>query len=159
MNPRTIATLAKLEKADWFSCVGIKDTEAATVLSSWSEAIAHCSSLEWENLCLEAFNQFRMRLLERSKARYHQWNQTVSELGKTTKPLVKRKIEQVVAQNGLPKVFEDTVQGDIIGACIEAEYDDVYPPAFYTGQAYWYVKGHFPCGWEGKFPAAKLIIY
>lgn len=58
MHPRTVATLDKLRQAAWFSYVGVKDTEAAIVLSSWGEAIESCSSLEWENLCLEAVNQY-----------------------------------------------------------------------------------------------------
>ena len=58
MHARTIATLEKLEKADWFTNVGVKDTTAATVLLSWNEAIEYCSSVEWENLCLEAMNQY-----------------------------------------------------------------------------------------------------
>lgn len=159
MHPRTIATLDKLEKAEWFSKAGIQDTEVAIVLSSWEEAIENCSSIGWENLCLEAFNHYRMRLLERSRERFRQWNDVVSELKTVTIPFVRRKIEQVVSQNNLPKVFEDTVQGDIIGVCLEAEYADVYPPGFYADQAFWYVKGHFPCGWQGEFPKGKLIIY
>jgi len=50
MHPRTAATLEELDKANWFCCVGMRDTTAAIVLSSWKEAIAHCGSVEWENL-------------------------------------------------------------------------------------------------------------
>jgi hypothetical protein len=56
-------------------------------------------------------------------------------------------------------VFENMVQWDILHVCMEAEYADVYPPGFYASQAYWYVKGHYPCGWQGEFPKGKLIIY
>jgi len=63
MHPRTVATLDQLEKANWFASVGVKDTTAAIVLSSWQEAIEHCSSVEWENLCLEAVNQYCGRLV------------------------------------------------------------------------------------------------
>ena len=62
-------------------------------------------------------------------------------------------------ENNLPKVFEDTVQWDILGVCMEAEYADIFQPGFYASQAYWYINGHFPCGWEGKFPNGKLIVY
>lgn len=159
MHPRTIATLEKLEKADWFVRVGVKDAATAVVLSSWQDAIAHCSSAEWENLGLEAANQYRARLLERAKDRYNQWNDLVVQLKPVTEALVRRKIEVVVRENGLPKVFEDTVQWDILHVCMEAEYADVYPPGYYASQAYWYVKGHFPCGWEGDFPNGKIVIF
>lgn len=40
---------------------------------------------------------------------------------------------------------------------MEAEYADIFRPAFYASQAYWYVKGHFPCGWEVAFQAENLL--
>jgi hypothetical protein len=159
MHPRTVATLERLEEAAWFSRVGIKDATAAIVLSSWDEAIAHCASCEWEDLCLEAANQYRERLVERSPERFEKWNDVVDEMKKMTVFLVRRKIETVVREHSLPKVFEDTVQWDILHVCMEAEYADVYPPGFYASQAYWYVNGHFPCGWKGDFPKGMLVIY
>jgi hypothetical protein len=159
MHPRTTATLNKLQQAEWFNCVGVKDTNAAVVLSSWEEAVEHCSSVDWENLCLEAANQYRERLLERSKERFVRWNDIVVEIKRTIEPFVHEKVKAVMNAHKLPKVFEDTVQWDILHVCMEAEYADVYPPGFYASQAYWYVKGHFPCGWEGNFPNGKLIIY
>ncbi len=125
MHPRTVATLNELEKAEWFSRVGVKDTMAAIVLSSWQEAIKHCSSLEWENLVIEASNQYCERLVERSKERWRQWNKIVVELKKITEPFVRQKIEVVARKNNLPQVFENLVQWDILGVCLEAEYADV----------------------------------
>ena len=159
MHPRTTATLVELEDADWFSRVGEHDATKVIVLFSWAEAIEHCASLDWENLCLEAANQYRQRLLERSVDRFEQWNDIAIELKKATIPFVKRKIEPVVRAHGLPRVFEDQVQWDIVHLCMEAEYADVYPPGFYASHAYWYVHGHFPCGWKGTFPQGMLIIY
>jgi hypothetical protein len=159
MHPRTIVTLQTLEEADWFSCVGLKDAEAAIVLSSWDEAIAHCASPEWEDLCLEAANQYRTRLVERSRERFAKWNDVVDDVKKTTLSFVRRKIEAVVRKHNLPKVFEDTVQWDILHLCMESEYADVCPPGFYASQAYWYVKGHFPCGWKEDFPKGVLVVY
>ncbi len=159
MHERTRSTLAQMEQAEWFSTIGQKDTDVAVVLSSWEEAIASCASIEWENLLLEATNRYREKLASRSMDRFQQWNVIAEELKVLTVPLVVRKIERVVTDNGLPKVFEDTVQWDILGVAMEAEYADVYPPGFYASQAYWYVKGHFPCGWQGDFPDGKLIIY
>src|ERR1700733_5759382 len=159
MHLKTIVTLDRLEEAAWFSCVGIKDTDVAIVLSSWQEAIDHCSSIEWENLCLEARNQYCERLVERSMERFRKWNETVDELKPIIIPFVKGKIEAVVRKHHLPKKFEDIVQWEILGVCMEAEYADVYPPGYYGSQAYWYVKGHFPCGWQGAFTNGMLIIY
>lgn len=159
MHPRTQATLDELERAEWFSAVGVRDTEVAIVLSSWQEALEHCRSLEWNNLNLEAANQYRERLMERSLPRFRRWNDVVDEMKKTSIPLVRKKIDPTVRANELPPDFEHSVQWDILHLLMECEYADVYPPGYYASQAYWYVKGHFPCGWQGNFPAGKLIIY
>jgi hypothetical protein len=159
MHPRTTATLDELKRAQWFRRVGVRDTDAAVVLSSWYEAVESCSSPEWENLCLEAANQYRARLAERSPERLEKWNDLVAELKPVTMALVNEKTRQVIQENDLPKTFLDAVNWDILHLCMEAEYADVYQPGFFASQAYWYVKGHFPCGWQGEFPNGKLIIY
>ena len=159
MRLTTKATLATLIQAQWFDSVGVHDTDSAIVLSSWGEAIESCSSPEWEDLCLEAANQYRERLLERSVERFRKWNDVVDKMKPIAQALVREKCQQVVEENDLPQVFLDTVDWDIIGVLMEAEYADVYPPGYYASQAYWYVHGHFPCGWQGKFPKGKLIIY
>lgn len=159
MKPQTIATLDQLEKVEWFSAVGVVDSQAVLMVSSWSEAIKNCSSLEWENLCLEAVNKYRERISERAPQRLDEWNRIVDDIKKVSIPLVRRKISAVVMENMLPKSFEDTVQWDILHLAIESEYSDVFPPGFYASQAYWYLKGHFPCGWKGVFPEGRLVVY
>lgn len=160
MSPRTTATLDSLRKIEWFRNVGVRDAQAATVLASWDEAIASCSSPEWEDLCLEAANQYRERLVERSPTEFARWNEVVQEVKPAAIALVREKTQDVVARNSLPKVFVDTVEWDILHLCMESEYADIQQPGFYASQAYWYAQGHFPCGWEGPFPdGGKLVIY
>jgi hypothetical protein len=87
------------------------------------------------------------------------WNEIVVEVKTVSDPLVRQKTEKVVRENGLPPVFEASVRWDITGVCMEAEYADVFKPGWFAAQAYWYVNGHFPCGWEGDYPKGKLVIY
>jgi hypothetical protein len=159
MHPRTEATLAKLRQAQWFRCVGIHDTDAAEVISSWYEAVESCSSPEWEELCMEAANQYRARLAEKSPQRLQRWNEIALGIKPTVQALVREKTTEVVEKNGLPPIFVDTVNWDILHVCMESEYADVFPPGFFASQSYWYIKGHFPCGWRGDFPNGKLIVY
>jgi len=159
MHPRTEATLEKLRQIQWFGCVGIHDTKAAEILCSWDKAIKSCSSPEWEDLCMEAANQYREKLIEKSPERFHKWNDCMLLIKPVVQALVREKTKQIIAENNLPKVFIDSVDWDIIHLCMEAEYADVYPPGFFASQAYWYMKGHFPCGWQGQFPKGKLIVY
>ena len=57
------------------------------------------------------------------------------------------------------RAFEANIRRDIIGACHESEYADVYPPSLNTQMASWYLRGHFPCGYEGHWPSGKLVVY
>jgi hypothetical protein len=159
MHTRTEATLARLRKAHWFSRAGVIDTDAADVLRSWFHAIESCSSQEWQQLCLEAANQYRARLSEKSPIRFEKWNNIVLAVKPLAQSLVREKTKQVIEENDLPQIFCDTVDWDILHLCMEAEYADVYPPGFFASQGYWYAKGHFPCGWSGEFPNGQLIIY
>jgi hypothetical protein len=59
MHSRTTAALRELEKVSWFLRVGINDGSSVITLSCWPEAIEQCSSFEWEDLRLEAANQYR----------------------------------------------------------------------------------------------------
>lgn len=163
MKPCSLATLEKLETANWFSQVGdmtgIKYPEKIVMLTSWKEAIESCGSIEWEDLCLEAREQYRARLLERNKDRWRQWNQVTESVKPAVADLVARKTAEVIDQFRLPEVFSNTVSWDMLGLLMESEYSDVYPPGFFAANAFWYVKGHFPCGWEGEFPTGRIIIY
>jgi hypothetical protein len=159
MHERTRATLEQLNRIEWFRAVGQHDSDKVIILSSWEEAIEHCASIYWENLCLEARELYRMRLWNRNKARARQWNTVVDAVKPVTTALVERKINTVVRHHHLPEVFRDTVRWDMLHVALEAEFADVCEPSFYAGQAYWYVQGHFPCGWSGEPPGGTLIIY
>jgi hypothetical protein len=159
MHPRTIETLGRLESASWFSRVGINEGPGVAVVMSWSQAIQHCDSDEWEDLEQEAMNQYREFIARHSKERLHLWNGTVDEVNKITRPLVDRKTAAIIRANSLPKIFKISVNYDITGVCMEAEYADMCPPGFFTNINPWYINGHFPCGWWGEFPQGKLVIY
>jgi hypothetical protein len=161
MHLRTIVALQALEEARWFSRVGIEqDSTTAIVVGSWPEAIEYCSSPEWEDLRLEAVNQYCERIVKRSPERWGHWNEIVAEVRAVAIPFVERKIEPTVRKNDLPEIFGVRVRADIINLCMEAEYADVCPPAFFAASAYWYVNGHFPCGWSGGFPPkGRLVVY
>jgi hypothetical protein len=159
MHRRTLATLEELQSVHWFSQVGAPDTPDAIVLRSWYEAIALRGSPDREDLWLDMANAYSRRLQERSKERWLKWNDTVDALKETLIPFVRGKSEPVVREYKLPKAFEDSIQWDLLHACMETEHADVCPTGFYANLASWYIKGHFPCGWQGVFPQGMLIIY
>jgi hypothetical protein len=163
MHPRTLATIEQLEKPEWFTRVGhsegIDYPGNLIVVGSWEEAVEHCTSAVWDDLILEAMNQYRERLFERSPERFKRWNDVVDMVKPVADELGERKSEKVVQEHNLPPGFVGCVCSDMLGILLEAEYADVYPPGFFASNGYWYIKGHFPCGWEGNFPEGRLVVY
>jgi hypothetical protein len=159
MHSRTIATLDRLEKASWFSRVGVNEGSCTAVVATWPEAMDRYDSSAWDDLQLEALNQYRECIARRSRERLQLWNDTVREVNEISRPLVDRKIATVVREHALPEIFKICVNWDIGSFCMEAEYADLCPPGFFTNLGHWYLNGHFPCGWSGVFPQGKLVIY
>ena len=159
MQQRTNDTINKLCSAAWFSNVGVRDTQRAVVLSSWHDALTHLRDLKWTNARIRAANAIRIGVLRVARDRFREWNKIAIDLKATTVPLVSAKVAEIVNIHGLPKHFENAVQWDILHICLEAEYSDVLAPGFYAGQAYWYVNGHLPCGWDGADENGTAIVY
>jgi len=152
--------LDKLEKADWFAEIGKPiDSPKVVLVENWQQAIDWCASAEWEDVTLEAANQYRERLFEKSMERFNLWNEIVAEIKTYVVPLVEKKTKKVAAENNLPEVFSHAVRWDILHLCMESEYADVHPTGFFESLGFWYVNGRFPCGWDGVFPEGKLVIF
>ena len=159
MMQKTIETLGELEGAEWFAKVGVCDTDAAVVLKSWAQALRSSSSGQWRNMCLEAANQYAAKLREISPQAYSRWNDVVAHLKPVSEGLVDWKLTLVVGEYDLPQTFVDRVRWDTLHLLIEAEFANICSPGFYASQGYWYVRGHFPCGWHGEFPNGKIVIF
>lgn len=159
MHPRTLATLKELREARWFAAVGQPADESVILVASWAEAVRTCSSVEYEELQQEASNGYSQALSRAAPDRFNSWNRIVEEVRAESDPLVSDKATAIAAENGLPQVFLDTVRWDILHVLIEAEFADILPPGFFASNAYWYVAGRFPCGWKGRFPEGKLMVY
>jgi hypothetical protein len=159
MHSRTIERIDQLETAAWFSRVGTKANPTVASVSSWPEAIRYCAEPEWEELELEMANQYREYLCEHATDRFKSWNGAVREVKKITTPLIECKIRAAALNDNLSRELQVQLGHPILLFCMEAEYADICPPGFFTNLGAWYLDGHFPCGWWGRFPKGKLIVY
>ncbi len=159
LHSGTIARINQLEAAPWFSRVGVAAGSSVAAVSFWPEAIDYCDAQGWDNLRQEMLNQYRVYIHQHHRARLQDWNERIEAVKNFTEPLVERKTSAVIRENGLPDIFRIAVRFDITIFCMEAEYDDICPPSFFTRLGAWYLDGHFPCGCWGPFPEGKLIVY
>lgn len=53
----------------------------------------------------------------------------------------------------------NTINWDITSVFIFEYFKKIYTNSFYYDLLKVYKSGHIPCGWKGKFPEGKLLIY
>ncbi len=177
MQKRTKGVLKLFEETDLLSRVGIKESYIAAWSTTWADAARSFCTLEWEGVQFAASNQLRMKrfLLCRGRFESGEYNNVLREVKKAARSLVDKKIQDVLGaleehkniphevrkqsklkplvQSPLDKLtlaerFALEVHTHIWAAAMEAEYADVQPPGFFSCLAFWYLKGHFPCGWQ-----------
>jgi hypothetical protein len=165
MQQRTRELLDDLDSADWFSTVGRPFPEPipneVIFVSSWAEAVECCGSISWENYTLDQRNILTSHLHDHARDRYRCWNQTADEVKAVLIPMLERKIGPVVKVHDLPEIVGHFVRWDVLGACMESEFADIFPTAFFTDLMGWYKRGRFPCGWgeldrSGKIRLAEM---
>ncbi len=159
MKPETRDAFDRIEQADWFSAVGQPREGPFIILQSWEAASEQCGSDEWDALTLEAANRYREAIDRRDHERLQQWNMVADDVRQVVLPLVERRVRSLCAALGLPPIVESCIRWDLIHFGLECEFADVFPPGFFAAQVYWYLQGRFPCGWEGEFPAGRLVLF
>jgi hypothetical protein len=162
MEQRTRELLDDLDSADCFATVGrpFPELVANKVLfvASWAEAVECCGSISWEKFTLGARNILTLYLHDHARDRYGRWNQIVDEVKVMLIPIVERKLERIIRDHALPEVVGHCVRWDVLGACMESEYADISPTAFFTDLMGWYKRGRFPCGWGEVDRSGKICL-
>ena len=76
-------------------------------------------------------------------------------------PLVQKKTRPVVRRLTIPQAatVQHAAEGDILGACMELEYADVFARGFYCSLMLWYLGGRFPCGWGERLETGEVRLY
>ncbi len=74
--------------------------------------------------------------------------------------LIEKKIEPFRQAHGLEIGLVHGVPWDLLGALMENGFLDTNHSAFFFLELLTvYQSGHFPCGWKGRWPEGRLIVY
>ncbi|AEV69721.1 hypothetical protein [Acetivibrio clariflavus] len=156
--------LNRILSIDWFNNCGnpIKQNINYTVIYvfSWDEAKRCYTDPVWEDTTLEASNALSEFLNNKYKSEFANWNKIAREGKAFLENNIVHKIEAFRESNNLDKTFTDCVKWDLLGAIMEASYSKCKNrPEFFLELLKVYESGNFPCGWSGKWPDGKLIIF
>jgi hypothetical protein len=157
MKAHTQAALHQLSEMQWFTHVGMRDSDAVDFVTSWEEAIEICAGKIWGDLTNEALNRVRDAVSLKSQLEYNRWNIVVEDVKPDIWRFLRVKTQGVVQDHNLPKIFLDCVEWDLLGYAMALEYSEFDPPDFFSNLIYWYKQGHFPCGWNEA--TNRLILF
>ncbi|MGB7160272.1 MAG: hypothetical protein WBD40_19550 [Tepidisphaeraceae bacterium] len=160
----TLQLIERIKGTELFINVG-KPISDSTVdrVDFWRLAAKFSLTRIWYNVRLEARNRITSELSLRHSRRYQRWNDIVDETDELLLPTINAALERIQPAVKLkPRAwseFSDSVRVDFRGACHEADYSDVVPSDFYQNLMAWYMRGHFPCGWDGTMESGRLIVF
>jgi hypothetical protein len=156
---------ARIQAIDLFSRIGepvdLNLSMGVERVGSWPEAVASCSAVHWENVELEAQNQLTSWLHDYDRENYRKWNQLVIDFKATViNPVTEGQLSPFVAARGLPVEVIHCTQWDLLGALMANAYlPSGHRCFFFMELLEVYEAGHFPCGWNGEWPAGKLVVF
>lgn len=155
----------RLSEVRWFHSAGrgpssLEVTPSLVWLSSWDEALKADELPEWEDATLEAQNQLTMWLHMNAPADYQSWNERAQRLKADLLPRLSPAWAPHDARPAWPASFKSSLEWNILGAAMENEYLETgHPALFFLELLTIYEAGRVPCGWEGRWPNGKLLVY
>jgi hypothetical protein len=158
---RAIEMIEMLKNAPWFEHVGMPlEDDTAVPVYSWGQSMKLCLSYDWkDDVLIDARNGLSMILDRDHTKRYQDWNEIIDSIDECLKPAMEELAKLVIEDHDLPEEFKQVLVSTTRMACVEAEYSDIVPPAFFMEIAKWYIAGHLPCGLTEEYPNGKLMVF
>jgi hypothetical protein len=159
------AFLRDLSSISWFASCGqpaiLGLSFVAQPVYSWQEAVAACQSEESRSANLEPRNELSSFLHAKYPRRFQHWNELTDEIKRTyITPLVSQVWQPFAGARGLPASFVDCVAWQVLAGAMENEYRQCEGlPIHFSHLLHIYRQGHFPCGWIGRWPEGKLLVF
>ncbi len=155
----------RLSMVRWFSAAGqgpslLDVTPSLVWLSSWAEALKASELPEWDDATLEARNQLTLWLHLNARAEYQSWNERAGRIKTELLPSLWQAWAPHDARLAWPESFKHSLEWNLLGAAMENEYLETgHPAVFFLELLTIYEAGHVPCGWEGRWPEGRLLVY
>ncbi|MFN0018896.1 MAG: hypothetical protein ACKVP0_11600 [Pirellulaceae bacterium] len=137
------------------------DGEKYWVVKSWEEGFEFISHEATSWCAIEAKLLLYRQLSANHYSRFAKWN----DIARSFADPVAQLIQEAMKAPGIPAFpqrAKDWLQGQLIGALLEAEFDDCARVTLGREQIAVLQSGHFPCGWYCRaaedFPEKSPII-
>ena len=140
----------------------MKNDISIYLIKDKKEVIKCISSIKWENLCLDIRGKLSTFLAvnkDITLGKFNKWNNYVDKIKIDYLDNIEGKILSAVKLKNYPDdVFYD-IRSNILLMFMYNIYSEFYYDDFFENILHVYLSGHLVCGWYGKYPKGKLMVY
>jgi hypothetical protein len=158
LKQSTVQLIEGLSTLEFFSRVGIQESEGVTYVPSWADAIRAFRKEQWYNL--GDATRYEMQCVDPDDS--NRWSTSFSEITQQIEPIVMRLMNSKklfgLSDEHRKRISEE-VESQMRFACLTEEYSEIRQFRLFPNVIHWVFAGHFACGWDGLFPDGNLIVY
>lgn len=156
----------RINNIDWFSnCnkqFNITINSKYKKINKLSEVEKNINSINWENQSLDAQGELTEFLCLNYPNEYNtNWNLMVDEIKSIVLPNILNKVK-LCSDYKMCEITDSIiadVKWNILGIIMAYSYKNYFKSIFYDDLLKIYEFGFLPCGWIGKYPQGKILIY
>ena len=161
---------ASQTRAQWFAKVGTAQLPDCVRVADWTAAVSELTKVALDDAATESLNALQLRALEACKARGPEWGVEWEKFGDRydyavdrSQTLARKLARATIGTGPIEKKLMKTILDRfshhlmITLAIAEVLGDDV--EHFDRTCVELYLEGFFPCGYRGKYPKGKIVVY
>ena len=152
----------KINNCNFFARCGQIDKFEFEVeyIKSSKEVKKHINSLKWENTCLEAAGDFTVFMCIHHKEIYNNdWNNLVCFVKSEYIEKLSDKVKKMWIDEETSEDIGIDVSSNMIDLFMLDYCTEYYKSEFHTQLLEIYLSGHIACGWKGRYPQGKFLVY
>ena len=150
----------KINNCNFFSRCGEKDTFEFEVeyVKSPKEVKKHINSIKWENTCHEISEDFS-NFICMQYINCNEWNSLVCSVKSEYIEKLCNKVKKMWIDEETSEDIWIDIRCNLIALFMLDYCTEYYKSEFYDQLLEIYLSGHIACGWKGKYPKGKFLVY
>lgn len=146
----------------WLTSLGepLANEDGFIQVQDWKECEECFTQSEWEDTTLDMRNSITSFLSTEHPDAYLNWNDKAKEALLFLNEEIMPTIESIDVQFEDKETFYSCIRWDLLGCFMENSYKEFNVPQHFTLELLSiYKQGKFPCGWQGKWPNGKILVF
>jgi hypothetical protein len=155
----------RIRRCNWFENVGTGVLGGVERAESWRDVERlmgedpHCR--DWEDMLNLVSNEASLRAFQENADRYQtEWTRIASLVMDHVDNLLEETLAPVLNRLGVSRIVLNFCRGQTRGLYVHIAYfDDPEASPIYRTLLGYYLAGYCPCGYAGKYPDGRLVVY